>query len=285
MKKKIVYTALALMLIATGFLGIKENAKAATQSVGWDVTYNGSGFSSTYDVSKTTITGTMPGDTIIFNVNYINGSNETTEFYLSTDIINSLEEKSVGGGSSNAAGGAYSYKLAYTINGATNVIYDSETVGGDDSVVAGLKQVQGQAGDGNGAYFNIGKLAPASNGSNMGTVTIEIALDGNSQDNSYMATLATLDVRFGAQKVEEETVKNVTVEKVTNYTGGGNKVVYTTPGGTQVVYIEEPTVPLANPVTGDSLLPLVLCTLTMIAGILLIVLYFILSKKQREEVA
>ena len=170
-------------------------------------------------------------------------------------------------------------------NGKDVAVVRLRQVGGDDTVVAGLKQVQGQADDGSGAYFNIGTLASDPDKSNPGTVTIEIALDGNSQDNSYMAKLATLDVRFGAQKVETETTKNTTVNKVTNYTGGGNKVVYTTPGGTQVVYIEEPSVPLANPVTGDSLLPLLLCTLTMIAGILLIVLYFILSKKPREEVA
>ena len=285
MKKKILYTALALMLIATGFMGVKGKAEAATQSVGWDVTYNGSGFDSTYDVSKSTITSTMPGDTIVFKVNYYNATKDAAEFYLSTDIINSLEEKSIGGGSSNAAGGAYSYKLAYTINGTDTVIYDSETIGGDNDVVAGLKQVQGQAGDGSGAYFNIGKLASDPDKKNPGTVTIEISLDGNSQDNSYMAKLATLDVRFGAEKVEEETVKNTTVNKVTNHTGGGSKVVYTTPGGTQVVYIEEPATPLANPITGDSLLPLVLCTAAMLTGIILIALYFIISKKQREEVA
>ena len=283
MKKIIVNTVLALMLIAAGFAGLDTKAEAATQSIGWDVTYSGNGFSSNYDVSKSTITSVMPGDTIVFRVNYINGSKDASDFYLSTDIINSLEEKSIGGGESNAAGGAYSYKLGYTVKGVETIIYDSETIGGDTSVVAGLKQVQGQAGDGSGAYFNLGKLEAGESG----TINIEIALDGNSQDNSYMAKLATLDVKFGAEKsvTEPEVIKTTSVNKVTNNIGSGGQVVYTVPGGTEVVLIDEPVVPLADPVTGDSILPLLICTVAMAFGIILVVMYFIIMKKQREEVA
>lgn len=276
MKKKLMNIVLALSLISVGFIGTDSFSYAKTQTVGWDVSYDGNKFTSTYDVSKASITSAMPGDTIDYSIVYKNTSDTAAVFYLNTDIINSLEEKSIGGGSSDATGGAYSYKLSYKINDKEQVIYDSETIGGDNTTVLGLKQAEGNAKDNEAVYFNVGQLAASESG----TINISIALDGNSQDNSYMSKLATLDVKFGVEKVEKPADK---VERSTSV----NRVVYTTPGGVEVVTLEDPSVPLAiqntgNPVTGDSLLPIVFCTVAMLIGIILVVTYMVLSKKQGE---
>ena len=134
MKKKILNVVLALTLVM-GFnnTAIISNAAEDSLSYSWDVTYNGKNFTSTYDSSKAAIQNVMPGDTITYTVNYINGTNEATDFYMNADVIKTLEDTSV------AEGGAYSFKI--TNNGET--IFDSETVGGDAEEVVGLKQVKG----------------------------------------------------------------------------------------------------------------------------------------------
>lgn len=272
MKNRIGSLFLALAITGVGIMLNTSIALAATQSTGWNVIYDGGKFVSDYDISKSTITSAMPGDTISYEVNYKNASGTTSDFYISTDVINSLEEKSIGGGQSSASGGAYSYKLSYKIGDSETVIHDSETVGGDYDTIIGLNQAVGNLEYGKVPYFNVGRL---SNGQS-GTIIITVKLDGNSQDNGYMEKLATLDVKFGAENVptpQNNVVRNTSV----------NHVVYTTPGGVEVVAIDEPKVPQAggNPVTGDSLLPVIIYTCTMIFGIMLVVIYFILEKRQK----
>ncbi|MBE5911508.1 hypothetical protein [Pseudobutyrivibrio sp.] len=275
MKKKILNMVLALALTMAGLMGTGFSSSASTQTTGWDVTYDGKGITSSYDVSKSTITSVMPGDTVIFNVDYKNTSDKSADFYLSTDIINSLEEKNIDGSAANISGGAYSYELSYTLNGTTTIIYNSETLGGDNTTVLGLNQIQGTLKNGEGTYFDVG-IVPAGG---MGTVKIEIALDGNSQDNSYMEKLASLDVRFGVENVEPATTNTVTENK-------SRTVVYEVPGGTEVILIDEGVVPTsANPQTGDSPLPIIICSAMMLLGIGLILWYFLLTKNKREKVA
>lgn len=273
MKKKLLNMVLALALTMAGLMGTGFSSSASTQTTGWDVTYDGKGITSSYDVSKSTITSVMPGDTVIFDVDYKNTSDKSADFYLSTDIINSLEEKNIDGSAANISGGAYSYKLSYTLNGTKTIIYDSQTVGGDNTTVLGLNQIQGTLKNGEGTYFDVG-VVPAGG---MGTVEIEIALDGNSQDNSYMEKLASLDVRFGVENVEPASTNTVTENK-------SRTVVYEVPGGTEVILIDEGAVPTsANPQTGDSPLPIIISSVMMALGILLILWYFWITKKQKRE--
>ena len=208
-------------------------------------------------------------------LNRKNTSADATNFYLSTDIINSLEDKSADGSASSATGGAYSYKVSYTVDGKETIIFDSDVLGGE-STVKGLNQVKSNLAEGKEAFFPLGTL----NNGGAGTVTIQINLDGNSQDNAYMYKLATLDVKFGVEKAEQPQ------DKVINNTVTRNEV-YTIPGGQQVIAIDEPTTPLAggSPQTGDSIVPLVGCTAGLLVGMVLIGWYFIISKKGRKEVA
>ena len=289
MKKKILNIALALAVAIAGFTSFNMEANAETEKVEWTVTYNGKSFDSTYSADKAKLTNAMPGDTIEFIVDYVNGTSENADFYMSADIIKSLEE------GADATGGAYSYKIISSES--AEPIFDSETVGGDATDVIGLDQVD----SGEGAYFALGTLAAGDSGK----VTISIALDGNSQNNAYMATLAQLEIKFGAEPsseavqdiIKEETVTK-TETKVNTVTEHGSgtivkRVTNTVGGGTPVVIINDDAVPLdggtaisgANPRTGDSIIPLVACGTALLIGLLLIVWYFRMTKEQKEEVA
>ncbi len=272
--KKTVNIVLALLLTVGGLMTTNTNVLAATQTTGWDVSFDGTKLSSNYDLSKATVTSVMPGDTIIYDVSYKNDAGTAADFFLSTEVITSLEE-GAGGEESGAYGGAYAYKLSYDIGAGPVVIYDSETIGGEGADVLGLKQIQGTLDNDEKTFFSIGTLEAGK----QGQILVEIQLDGNSQDNSYMEKLATLDIVFGAEKVSQPTpniVKNTSV----------NRVVQVLDGGTQVVVIDDDEVPLAGgPQTGDSILPLLICSAAMSFGLLLIGWYLIVLRNKKEEVA
>lgn len=281
MKKKIMNVILALTLVM-GFNNIAITTHAAEDnlSYSWDVTYDGSKFSSTYDSKDAVIKNAMPGDTITYTVNYINASKEDTDFYLNADVVKSLEDKSV------AEGGAYSFKI--TNNGES--IFDSETIGGDAEEVVGLKQVNGNE----GAYFSLGTVKTGN--ANKGTVQITIVLDGNSQTNSYMDAAANLEIKFGAEDTESakrgKTIINKKVNTITKNVPITTKksivkqVLKTLDNGTEIVAIDEDDVPLAigaNPQTGDSAMPLVLCMAMLIVGVGLISWYVVITIKNKKS--
>ena len=273
MKKFYFNMVLALAVVATTFGAKSITANAETESINWQVTYTGSKIESTYDVNKSTIENAMPGDTIEYSVDYVNGTSSPASFYVSADVVKSLEE------GATATGGAYSYKITYT--GSEVPLFDSETVGGDagegaDAVI-GLDQVNGNE----GAYFSLGTVAAGDKG----TVTVSITLDGNSQNNNYMSTLAQLEIKFGAEPTADATRG----DSVTHHNSIVKNVVKKLSGGTEVVVIDDDDVPTTNgggnPQTGDSIMPLVLCTVALLIGLMLIFWYFRLTKDNKEEVA
>lgn len=300
MKKLHLNTVLALMVMTAGFAfagttahaeTLKINAASVSDNVSdqaltlekatekntteapgkpsWTVTYNGSAMDSNYVSSKATESGAMPGDTIVYSVNLKNGSGSDATFYMSTDVVKTLEE------GSEATGGAYSYKITYS--GSDEPIFDSETVGGDKSVadVIGLNQVNGNE----GSYFSLGSIAKGD----YETIKVTVVLDGNSQTNKYMATLAELEIMFGAEPTDSAH-KGDSIERHNTVV---KSVVNTLDGGTEVVIIDDEDIPLngGNPLTGDSALPLIICAVAFLVGLMMIFWYFILTRKQKEEVA
>ncbi len=271
MKKIYVNTLLALAVVTIGFFVGKNEAQAATEELAWTVSYNGSAMTSDYNVDKSTILGIFPGDTVSYQVTYANNSDKAADFYMSSDVLKSLEDDTDG----NTSGGGYSYSVSYTLSGTTTSIYSNDTLGGDNADIVGLNQ----ATDNKNTYVYVGRLSAGQSG----LVTINVVLDGNSQDNSYMTKLATLDIRFGVEAVTS------TVNHVSN----SQSVVYTLPGNVEVVTISDDATPTtggnpvsgSNPRTGDSILPLVFCGIALILGIILVVWYFFLTRKNNQEVA
>lgn len=297
MKKNLLNFVLALTLVSAGFMADFSTAAAKEAdglSYNWDVTYSGKSFSSTYDSEAAKIKNAMPGDTITYSVKYINGSEESADFYMNADVVKSLEETSKG------EGGAYSFKITNN----DEVIFDSETVGGDVTEAVGLNQVNGKE----GAYFALGSVPV--NGS--GTVEVLISLDGTSQTNNYMAATANLDIVFGAEatttaKYSKTVINKITKENkryeyvpVSETKTTTKQVVKTLDTGTEVVAIDEseiplsgdtksitdPSVPLAvGPQTGDSIIPFAICMVMLVVGIGLIGWYIKLMRDKKKEVA
>ena len=177
--KRTMLSALMVCALSMGSAGL---AFADTSSAGWNVDFNSDKqMISDYDQSAINrqIAMMQPGDDLSLDVSVRNGSSETTEWYMTSTALKTLEEASA------ASGGAYSYTLSY--NG--NEIYSSDTVGGDDS--NGLKEVS----DATGSWFYLGSLASGQDGN----VTIAMTLDGDSQGNSYMDTLGSLQVNFAVE--------------------------------------------------------------------------------------
>ena len=159
-------------------------------AAGWTVTYTDGGKleSNFGGAIRDAVKGLQPGDDITLTVT-LNSKNSTdTDWYMSNEAVKSLED------GSQANGGAYTYELIYKApDGAEKTLYSSEVVGGE---TAGK--------DGKGLHEATGTLkdfvylGPIRNGE-AGTVTLNVALDGDSQGNNYSSTTADLNMNFAVE--------------------------------------------------------------------------------------
>lgn len=295
MIKKTLNIVLALTLVIAGITVVNIDTAAATpdMSYKWGVTYDGSKFSSTFNASDAILKDVMPGDTIEYVVTYENlhNKNKDSDFYLSTSVIKSLED------TSSASGGAYTFKIT-NIDAANKqtVLFDSET-GGDaknDSGASGLNLVNGNQ----GTYFSLGTVPVNATGK----VAITIKLDGNSQTNAYMDALANLKLVFVAEPIDARNERKIVIDEKVEYERDTKyetvsdtksivkKVVKTLDNGAEVVEIDDSDVPLAggdrgsgSPQTGDSMIPMVICTAMFIIGMCLIIWYAAICVNSKKK--
>lgn len=159
-------------------------AYAATSEAGWSVTLDADGkMTSTYAQQKSSIdealSGLQPGDSFTLSIKLNNQNAARTSWYMTSKAIKTLEE------ASNASNGAYSFKLLYN----NEPIYESDTVGGDGS--SGFTEISNATGD----WFWLGYIDSGQSGD----VQIQMALDGETQDNGYMSTVGRLSVSFAVE--------------------------------------------------------------------------------------
>ena len=140
------------------------------------------------------IEGLEPGDSAEYHVHIRNLYSKTTHWYMTNEVINSLEL------SSNITGGAYTYKLTYTgPSGKTTTLYDSSSgtgthfVGGDvqDNGRVGMEE----ATEGLEEYLFVDTL----NTGESGTVTLFVSLEGETQGNKYQNTNANMKMNFAVE--------------------------------------------------------------------------------------
>lgn len=163
----------------------------------WSVTFTSNGkIKSKLPSIPEALSGLQPGDDVTFTIKVANEHKDKVDWYMMNTILKSLEDGTV------ASGGAYTYQLNYrTSSGQTKEIYNSETVGGEDppdESVEGLHGVDSALKD----YFYLESMP--SGGS--GVVTLNVALDGESQGNRYWDTQAKLRMRFAAELTKTNTV-------------------------------------------------------------------------------
>ena len=148
----------------------------------------------------------QPGDDITITLNLKNDNASAANWYMTNEVLQSLEETA----GSGASGGAYEYELTYTDPaGAREVLFTSDTVGGENSSSrVGLKAASSGLED----FLYLDTLSPGQRG----VVTLRVALDGETQGNDYQNTLASLQMNFA---VDTTTVNNQTVTRVVDENG------------------------------------------------------------------
>lgn len=193
MKKKICSLLLfGAMLISQAAGVCAETLRGSTD---WNVSFTDeekmvSSFK-TNDLDDT-IYGMQPGDNAIITIDLKNQNKASTDWYMKNEVLYSLEDRSANTGTS---GGAYTYRLTYTDKaGEVSVLFDSDTVGGDSISAAGqgLHEATNALKD---EYLFLDTLAKGDAGS----ITLEVALDGETQGNDYQNTLADLQMNFAVE--------------------------------------------------------------------------------------
>ncbi len=254
---------LCLAAVCVFSFGMTTTVMADTIPASTSVTYDGKTLSNEKTDLTEIIKNVQPGDTASISVDLYNNSSNTTYYYLTTSIVKSLEE------SSSASKGAYTFSLVYqNADGSETVLYNNDTVGGENTTNGvGLKQVQITDSD---SYVYLDGI-PAGG---KGKILLNITLDGNTQDNSYMNTLAELQLRFAV-----ENAPTTTTRYEDRYTPGE---VVTVKNPDTIVTILEELVPLA-PKTGDVMIPMVISMVAFVGGLVLLVWAVVLMKKKNEE--
>ena len=131
-----------------------------------------------------------PGDSVKAEIKLKNSSSAKTAWYMWNQINKSFEESRL-----SAEGGFYTYKLTYISPSKTEtVLYNSNEVGGEIiNKLEGLHQVSGLE-----DYFFLDEIGA----NQMGTIRIEVALEGETQGNGYQNTLARIDARFAVEPLD-----------------------------------------------------------------------------------
>ena len=226
---------------------------------------------STADINDV-IGGMQPGDNVIITLNLKNENRTTTDWYMRNEVLYSLEDRST---NKETSGGAYTYRLVYTDkDGEVNTLFDSDTVGGesaDDTINRmgeGLKSATNALKD----YFYLDTLAKGAGG----VVTLEVALDGDTQGNQYQDTLADLQMDFAVE-----------LRDTPGGGGGGGGGTPDTPGTPKTPETPGSTTSRTGVVrTGDDNQIVLFSVISGVTGLLLL-LYCIYNlrayRKRREE--
>lgn len=180
--------------------GIPVHAETFYGDDNWNVAFTSdremvSSFS-TADINDV-VSGMQPGDNVIITLDLKNTNPTTTDWYMQNEVLYSLEDRSA---NSRTGGGAYTYRLFYTDkDGAVETLFDSDTVGGEyDSVDDMLTHMGEGLHSATNALKDYFYLDTIHNGEG-GYITLEVALDGETQGNDYQDTLADLQMNFAVE--------------------------------------------------------------------------------------
>lgn len=188
------FLSLFLVCILAGRLSFPVHADTFYGDSGWHVAFTSqktmeSNFK-TSDLDEA-VSGLQPGDNIIFTLTLQNDYQETTDWWMTNEVLHSLEDSSA---NSRTHGGAYTYKLTYIDkNSKIYVLFDSDTVGGE--VISSAGEGLHEATDAMEKYFYLDTLTTGQ----QGKITLEIVLDGETQGNDYQDTLADLQMNFAVE--------------------------------------------------------------------------------------
>ena len=153
--------------------------------------FTGKEMVSSFDSNKiaASVSQMEPGDSVTFSVDIKNNSSISTKWYMSNDVLKSLEDTQA-----VAENGGYSYILTFVgQDGKEDTIYSSTSVGGEKETTAG--KGLNEATNSLDKFFYLKTLEPGEGGS----VKLLVGLDGESQGNIYQDTLAKLMMNLAVE--------------------------------------------------------------------------------------
>lgn len=258
MKKK--YACLALAALLSFGSAVPVHAVEREGRDGWKAEFTGKAIESNFTSSAFAeeISGLEPGDTIRIQIAVKNGSKKGTDWYMSNEVLQSLED------AGPAAGGAYRYELSYEGSGDPTVLYSSGSVGGE--AVSGAGEGLHEATDSLEQFFYLDHLS----GGQEGTITLVVGLNGETQVASYQNTLARLRLNFAV----EETAGNGGGGGGSSSSGGNGSG---SPGPGSVIYSPGAVQ------TGDPGGAAFWSALALASGLLLLVCAVISLRRERRE--
>lgn len=237
-KKILCLVMAAFMTVGTSMTVCGENIQG---NENWTVEFDGKNMNSSFNAfdMNAAVYKLLPGDSMELQVGIKNVSDEKTDWYMTNEILQSLEESQ-----SAAEGGAYTYRLTYVNHkNEETVLYSSDKVGGESTGTTGegLEQATSAMGD----YFYLDRLDAGETGK----VHLTVALDGETQGNGYQDTLAKLQMNFAVEKVTAE-------------------VTYKP--GEPVKITETKKIIKSGPKTGDSTNIIAVCAVAFVSGLILL---------------
>lgn len=192
MRKGVLALAWAVCLLWG--LALPAQANSYTGGSGWRVVFTDEEvMRSTFKSAELSdqLARLEPGDDVVFTLTLTNENETAVDWYMTNKVLYSLEDRSA-----NAAtnGGAYSYVLTYrSAAGEEKILYSSDTVGGEHVSAAGegLHEATNALED----FFYLDTHSTGQKG----TITLKVALDGETQGNDYQDTLADLAMNFAVE--------------------------------------------------------------------------------------
>lgn len=268
MRKKIMCLLLAASLsLSCAALAYAEVHKGSKD---WLVEFDGSKMNSNFSSSEMAeeIYSIQPGDSIELAVAVRNSSGETTDWYMTNEVLATLEESQ-----NVAGGGAYAYRLVYQApDGTEDVLYDSEAIGGEGNKKAAGEGLH-QATDSLEDFFFLGTLKS----SEKGVVGLTVKLDGESQGNTYQDTLAKLQMNFAVEKNRQDSGGEVQPREVTiTPTPIANTV-------RRVLQQDSQNIIARSVKTGDPTEILPWCAAALAAGIALLAVGIAMAKRRNNS--
>lgn len=177
-----------------------EGAFAESKVYNGSAYFDGKSIKSTFKTSTVAdaVTNLQPGDDVSFRVKYTNKYNESTDWYMANEVIQTLEKadaaKKVPKGTGTPENGGYTYELIHKDkNGVKTILFSNSEVGGDakPAKMEGLEQATNALDD----WFYIQTLKKGESGQ----LTLNVAFEGETEVNDYMDTDGGLMLRFAVE--------------------------------------------------------------------------------------
>lgn len=227
---------------------------------GWAVDFTGSGMESNFNTSdiNDAIYNLQPGDSIDISVALKNTAGRAADWWMTNKVLKSLEDTQ-----RVAGNGGYTYILTYRPpQGEPETLYSSDTVGGERDGDMDVGEGLHEATESLSEYFYLDTL----NSGEQGTISLTVALDGETQGNAYQDTLANLTLNFAVEERKDPVPVNDEGD------GDGEE-----PGGETSVR--------RPPKTGDDSNLMLYVGLSLGSGLafLILALHSLYKSKRREE--